>query len=181
MHHDFAMHRCGWPALATAGCVALLCCAGCGDGATPEVRSLRTRFLTAAAPTDPRPLPEVRQQLEGSPHVVIAGRIGVPDQEPWVAGKAAFTVRDAADEKPGGHGGKNHDPATCPFCKRKASQPDAMAVVQFLDSDGQVISIDARELFDLSENQRVVVSGEAQLDHETLVVTADKLYVAQDE
>lgn len=165
-----------WLTLAVA-CVALAALSGCSDGASPEVRALRSKFLTKSEPTQPAAFSEVRQELDPTKPVVIVGRIGVPDQEPWVTGRAAFTVRDATDEKPGGHGGKNHDPATCPFCKRKASQPEAMAIVQFLDERGEVLGIDARELFDLAENQRVVVQGRASLADETLVVSAETLYI----
>lgn len=152
----------------------------CRDGVSPEVRAWRTAYLVRSQPTGAKPFAEIRRDLAGPRQVVVVGRIGVPEQEPWVAGKAAFTIRDVADEKQGGHGGRNHDPATCPFCKRKASQPDAMAVVQFLDDRGEVISIDARELFPISENQRVVVQGTATLDDETLIVSATQLFVAAD-
>jgi hypothetical protein len=165
-------------------CALMVSCFGCGNpwsGANAQLRATRSKFLAATEPTGGTPLTEIRKALDPNQRVVVIGRIGIPDQESWIAGKAAFAIRDAANEKPGDHGGKKHDPASCPFCKRKASQPDSTAFVQFIDERGEIIGIDARELFELTDNQRVVVQGQAALvGPDTLVITAEKLYLTRE-
>jgi len=165
-------------------CSLLAFCAGCGNpwnGDNTQLRATRSKFLTVTEPTGGAALTEIRKALDPNQRVVVIGRIGVPDHESWIAGKAAFAIRDAAGEKPGDHGGKGHDPASCPFCKRKASQPDSTAFVQFIDERGEIIGIDARELFELTDNQRVVAQGKAALvGPDTLVVTAEKLYLTRE-
>lgn len=160
---------------------AIALCSGCGNpwsSANTQLRATRSKFLAATEPIGGAPLTEIRTALDSNQPVVAIGRIGVPDQESWIAGKAAFAIRDAAGEKPGDHGGNGHDSANCPFCKRKASQPDTTALVQFLDEQGEIIRIDARELFELADNQRVVVEGKAAIaGPDVLVITAEKLYV----
>jgi hypothetical protein len=157
-----------------------ICSIGCRPGATadPKVAATRERVLMREEPSGAVTFVDARSQVADRPEVTLVGRIGVPDQEPFVQGKAAFVIRDAAGEVE--HGGPDHDPANCPFCKRKASQPEAMAVVQFLDDKGEVLPIDARELFDLSENARVVVQGKAQIvEPGALVVSAERLFVTR--
>lgn len=159
-------------------CPALTGCGWLGFGPTAEVRALREKFVVDQEPAGAVAIAEARQATDRTRPVVIAGRIGVPDQEPWLKGQAGFVVRDASDEEASGHGGHDHDPETCPFCKRRAAQPDAIAVVRFLDEQGRPIPRDARELFDLALHQRVVVSGAAELDeNEMLVITARSFYV----
>lgn len=155
---------------------------GCAENgaSSPAVSAARTKYLLGAEPAAATTFVEARQQADGASEVVVTGRIGVPDQEPWTAGKAAFVIRDAAEEGAESHGGETHDPANCPFCKRKASQPEAQAIVQFVDEQGNVLPIDARELFGLAVNQKVTVRGKAKMvDAETLVVSADGLFVGQ--
>jgi len=158
-----------------------MCAVGCrpsGAAVDPKVAAMRQRLLVGEEPAGAVTFADARTQVEQSPEVTLIGRIGVPDQEAFVEGKAAFVIRDAVGEVE--HGGPDHDPANCPFCKRKASQPEAMAVVQFLDEKGEVLPIDARELFDLAENARVVVQGKAQIvEPGALVVSAERLFVTR--
>lgn len=153
--------------------------AGCADSASQQLEAARAKYLATSEPAGGQPFSEARSGLDAPREVVLVGRVGVPDQDPWVPGKAAFTIRDAADEETSGHGGEGHL-ADCPFCRRRASQPESMAIVQFVDPSGELVAIDARELFELAENQRVVVQGTAQLiDTGALLVSAHKLYVTR--
>lgn len=110
--------------------------------------------------------------------VVVAGRLGAKDMEPFLDGKASFVlVEIPADDhakKPG------HDADNCPFCKKKQANAP-MVAVQFLGSDGKVIPIDSRQLFGLAKGTEVVVKGTAVFDPKLKLpivqLTADAIFV----
>ena len=62
-------------------------------------------------------------------------------------------------------GAPKHDPDSCPFCRKKREkQRAALAMIEIIGEDGNVPSVDARELLDLSEGQTVVLSGQGKID-----------------
>lgn len=161
----------------------------------------RTRFMLAEEPSDPVGVIALRAQLEpeekvarepeepgGEPFteaplteprdVVVVGRIGGTKPAggasdfPWEKGKAAFFIVDPSFEPDEHHHGEEHE---CKFCQQEATQ--AQAVVQFVGDDGQSLEIDARQLFDVREDELVVVKGKAAVEVGTLIVTADGIYV----
>ncbi|MBX3411330.1 MAG: hypothetical protein KF708_01340 [Pirellulales bacterium] len=159
--------------LAASSVAVLLGLTGCGSGVDSAVLAKRTQYLRTEEPAGATSFADARQTLDEKPSVVLVGRISAGDQEPFVQGQAAFTLTDAfGDAAHGGDGG--HDPANCPFCKRRASQPESKAIVQFLDEQGKVVPIDARELFDLKPNQVVVIEGEATVDPLNVMFVAAK-------
>ena len=94
------------------------------------------------------------------------------DFTPWADGKAAFVISEAtlpADDHAHADG---HDPATCPFCRRRAEKANVKALVQFCDDKGEPLAIDARKLLGVSEDQVVVVRGQGQLNDAGLLVIA---------
>lgn len=115
--------------------------------------------------------------LEPKP-VVIAGRIGGKGTEPFLDGKASFSLMEIpADDhasKPG------HDADSCPFCKKRQANA-TMAAVQFLGADGKPIPVDARKLFGVEKGQDVVIRGtgvfNAKLGVPIIQVNADGIFV----
>jgi hypothetical protein len=104
---------------------------------------------------------------------VVVGRIFAGDMEPWDTGKASFLIAELPDD---GHG-EGHDADNCPFCKRKAAQAPT-AIVRFVDSTGQVIPIDARQLFGVDKKDVVVVRGTAVPgDLGAMVISATAMHV----
>lgn len=165
-----------WACLLVASALG---CEKAWSGPSPQVAKWRSKFLRATEPAGATSLAEVRKREGASSGIVLVGQVGVPGQNYWIDGKAAFLIREVTNEDPAGHGGEGHDPANCPFCRRKASQAASTAIVQFLDQRGQIIGIDARELFELTDNQRVVVQGTAQVvEPDLLVITAWSLFMA---
>ena len=162
------------------GCASTILLSGCGGlfgAGNSAAQAARGKFLLPSAPAGAITFAAARKQIAGETPIILTGRIGVPDQQPWVEGKAMFVIRDASGEN---HGGADHDPANCPFCKRRAAQPESMAVIEFLDEQGKPLAIGARELFELTENQLVTVQGRARLDpSETLVLSADGIFVGK--
>ncbi len=114
--------------------------------------------MLKAAPGDAPLTPTVVKETVTSPTVLsLAGRIDAGDTEPFQAGLATFVLSELPE-----HGGDDPNHAdNCPFCKRKlANAPKA--VVQFLGDDGEVLAVDARELFGVAKGDSVVVQGTAE-------------------
>jgi hypothetical protein len=110
--------------------------------------------------------------------VVIAGRIGARGMDPFLEGKASFSLLEIpADDhanKPG------HVADDCPFCKkRNANSP--MAAVQFLGADGKPLPVDARKAFGVQKGSDVVIRGTAVFDPKlgipVIQMTADGIHV----
>jgi hypothetical protein len=149
------------------------------SAAAPDVAAVRTQLLLDAEPAGALSLAAAKEKLTTKPQpVVIAGRIGAKGIDPFLEGKASFSlVEIPADDhasKPG------HDADDCPFCKkRNAKSP--LAAVQFLGADGKPIPLDARKLFGVAKGSDVVIRGTAIFDPNlgipVLQVTADGIHV----
>jgi hypothetical protein len=144
--------------------------------------SLRRQLMLADEPAGAAGIAEARDGMTTDPQsehdVLIVGRIFAGEFEPWADGQASFLLAEALPETehaatPG------HDPATCPFCRRRAEKADsATALVQFRDANGKVLMIDARELLGVEEDQVVVVRGKGHVDRlGVLVVSATGIHV----
>lgn len=151
--------------------------AGCGDSTDPRVLALRSQFLVEQPPVTERPVPDIRKDLQSgelkpaTPFVVRA-RINAGEAPPFANGKAAFIVTDAT----GHDGDESHDPHECPFCKRDIKS--VVALVEFADAQGQTLSVDSRELFDVKEFDLLVIEGTGRFnDDDMLVIAARKLFV----
>ncbi len=120
--------------------------------------------------------------------VALVGRIGGlanPWQEtqpdfPFARNQAAFFLADlhaVAENEEGEHAHASGE--ACAFCEAHAEDRSAMlAMVRFLDKNGDVLRIDVRELFDVKEQATVVVRGTARVvEGGMLVVDATGLYV----
>lgn len=149
---------------------------GCGKS---EITELRERFVLADEPSGAKVVSKIRATLQkdGAPDsvsVVLSGRIYAgKDSEPWSAGKCAFILTDFA----GHNGDSEHDPYECPYCSE--SIEDYRAFVNFGDA-GQAAPVDAREVFEVKERQKVTVTGTATLDDAGEVMIEGKgLYIVR--
>src|SRR5690606_3506275 len=109
--------------------------------------------------------------------VLIVGRIGAGEFEPWADGQASFLLAGMLpDSDPAATPG--YEPETCPFCRRRAANANAPPLVPFRDAKGEVLPIDARELLGVEKNQVVVVRGKGHVDKlGVLVVSATGIHV----
>lgn len=149
---------------------------------TMTADTARQKFVLPAEPEGAMSIVDAKSKLEKQPEapqpVVIVGRIGAREHDPFLEGKASFIMIDIVDD---GHAKKpGHDADNCPFCKkRQAKLP--LAAVQFVDADGQVILFDSRQLFGLAKGREVVVRGTAtyntKLPMPVVQVTADAIHV----
>jgi hypothetical protein len=120
--------------------------------------------------------------------VVLVGTVGgvanpsaqaQPDF-PFAKDQALFFLSDPEAAAEFAEHGHHHAPGEeCAFCAAHAADAAALlAVVQFNDENGKVLSVDARDLFDLKEQETVVVRGKARIvPGGMLAVDATGLYI----
>lgn len=151
--------------------------AGCGDVVDPAVANLQKKLVVESVPSGEVSVQNARKAVRENKtaeqiNVVVRGRINAGELPPWETGKAAFVMTDAT-----GHSGKEeHDPHTCPFCSRNIQE--MMVRVEFRDEQDQLLSVDARQLFNVIENQLVVVEGRGTInDSDILVLNASHIYI----
>lgn len=144
-----------------------------------NVADVRKATVLDREPAGAVSLAEARGRLGLDPRpVVVAGRIEGKGIDPFLEGKASFSLLEIPSDdhakKPG------HDADGCPFCKKRRANA-TMAAVQFLGADGKPIPVDARTLFGIEKGRDVVVRGtgvfDAKLGVPVIQVTADAIYV----
>ncbi len=175
-------YRHGWLA---PWVVAVALASGCGQGVEvvevdPQVvAEHRAKLLLTEEPDGALSILELSEGSLEAKEAVLVGQIGGV-AEPWTAGKASFIMADPAtllELEAEAHEGCTGD--SCPFCKKKKDNASAgLAVVRFEDSSGQLLPLDARQLFELTDKAMVVVRGKVHRDAlGYVVVAADGLYV----
>ena len=100
-----------------------------------DATAVRESLVLPAEPAGAVSLAAARGTLGLEPKpVVVAGRIGGKGMEPFLEGKASFSLLEIPEddhaEKPG------HNADDCPFCKKRQANA-TMAAVQFLGPDGK--------------------------------------------
>lgn len=148
---------------------------------TATTVAARDRYLLDDEPEGVEGVLDVQESYSAPRDVVLVGKIGGVDN-PWTSGKAAFILADpiALAEKASTDANHGCDDPGCKFCARKKADElkEGLAVVEFKDDQGQVVAIDARQLFNVDESHMVVVRGRAHVNElGCLVVAADGLYV----
>jgi len=148
---------------------------GC-DATDPKTLELRNRLVLTEEPAGAMSIAESREKLAANPEVVVVGRIQSGEVDPWAKGQAAFMLSEDLGDAHAKTSG--HDPANCPFCRRRAEKGNTTALVQFRDETGKPLAIDARELLGVGDNQVVVVRGKGEVnDLGLLVIAADSIHL----
>ncbi|NOY28912.1 MAG: hypothetical protein GXP28_01690 [Planctomycetes bacterium] len=188
---------------------ALTGCGQSSAGIDPEqLAKHRARLTLSEEPDAAQVVPEVRDALLGSDdhkeddhgheipqateprEVVLVGQIGglsnpwketQPDF-PFARNQAAFFLADPMAVVENEESGHAHAPGEeCAFCAAHAADRSAMlAMVRFLDENGKVLQTDVRQLFDVKENDTVVIQGTARvIEGGMMVVDATGLYIRE--
>jgi hypothetical protein len=159
----------------------------------------RSRLRLAAPPGDAAQVLDVQKRLLAAKtqpdapktrDVVVTGQIGgMPNvwpethpDFPWYRGQASFFLVDSkVAAQFAAHARRHGGGHECAFCKGLAAKNvHAIAVVNFVDEEGQILRVDTRELLDLKENQTVTLRGKAKLlAGSMLVIDADGIYSPQ--
>jgi hypothetical protein len=171
----------GWSRWQTAWVVWLLLLAGCGRAppvaeGPPPAKVDGSGYRLNAEPPGGQDVIPLRESAGDQQEVIVVGRIG-GSANPWVDGRAAFSIVDTSLEA---CSDRKDDPCPQPwdYCCETDRLAKAKALVKFVDDQGRLLPADARELFSLKELQTVVVRGRAQRDDAgNLTVLASGLFV----
>lgn len=145
-----------------------------GDASLARSSSQPSEYLTDKEPTDGQPVGAARSTVEDGQTVTLVGTIG-GSMEPFVEGLAAFTIVDpsvpycAPDEG---------CPSPWDYCCTQDQVAENIATVMLVDSAGNPVEEDARELLGVQELATVTVRGTAERDAEgNLTIAANKVFV----
>lgn len=131
-------------------------------------------ILLAEEPADAKPVADARETAEDGAEVTVLGRIG-GGMNPWVEGRAAFTIVDPKLEycQPG-----EGCPTPWDYCCKTDQLPGNRAMIKVVNSAGETVGEDARKLLGVKELQTVVVKGKAKRDEAgNLTVLAERVFV----
>ena len=147
-----------------------------GPAAVPSAAPNQA-YLLPEAPTDAKPVVEVREAAKDGDEVTITGRVGGA-VDPWVAGRASFLIVDPSlvpcSERP-----DDHCPTPWDYCCDSDRLPQSMATIKIVDEAGQTVPQDAKSLLGLKELARVTIRGQAKRDEAgNLVVLAKQIHIA---
>lgn len=142
---------------------------------SPEILAARKQYLLDQTPGEPMTIVDARQLPAKSPMIVV-GKLGVAGQSTFEKGQATFAVTDAHPKLANHKHGDGQDESDCPFCKR--TQGERFAIVQFVDTDGNLLNLDAQSLLGAKEGDEVTIRGTGELNSlDVLVINADGVYV----
>jgi hypothetical protein len=166
-----------------AGSILASLLIGCSQEATVPVASERampivdrSKFLLTVEPGAANDVIKVRENSSDGDDVVIVGRIG-GSQNPWIEGRAAFSIVDGSLKACSDIEGDNC-PTPWDYCCETSKLPTATALVKIVDERGDLVKADARDLLQVNELSTVVVQGKAKRDDAgNLTVLASTIYV----
>ncbi|MBL8850846.1 MAG: hypothetical protein JNG89_14285 [Planctomycetaceae bacterium] len=135
-----------------------------------------TKYRLAAEPAGAQEVTAVRTDAADGDKVVVVGRIG-GDVNPWVDGRAAFSLVDnsvrACSDIPG-----DACPTPWDYCCETDKLKTGKMLVKFVDDGGQLIASDARELLGVGELDTVIIEGTVQKSEDgNAVLLASGLFV----
>ena len=137
-----------------------------------------SKFILTSEPDGAGDVIRVREEAGDGDDIVVVGRIG-GSSDPWIAGRAAFSIVDgslkACSDIPGDNCPKPWD-----YCCETPNLPSAMALVKVVDEQGETVKADAKGLLGVQELSTVVVKGKAKRDDAgNLTILASGIFVKQ--
>ncbi|RIK74692.1 MAG: hypothetical protein DCC68_22565 [Planctomycetota bacterium] len=160
----------------------LLAVSGCGtsDGGPSAASNGPSadgkQYMFKEEPKDGKDVIAVRESAKDGDDVIVVGRIG-GEVDPWLKGFAGFRIVDkslrACSDIPG-------DACETPwdYCCETDKLATGAALVKFVDTEGNAVKGNAKELLGVKELQTVVVAGKAKRDEAgNLSILAKGIYV----
>jgi hypothetical protein len=158
--------RCGYYFVASFAALMML---GCDSSTDTVLAQHRDALILSQEPADAL-TPTEAMEVSEPDAIALAGRIHAGEIDPFQPGQTSFMLTQLPDE---GHGADNPDHAdNCPFCKRRLEKAPKV-IVQFKDDRGDVIKIDAKEMFGVKKGDAVVVQGKVAYQEATNTLTID--------
>ena len=160
---------------AVLGLCACLGAPGCSkEKSLSETASTSTK-LTLGEDT-PLTLEQAIQQCASLDTFLVNLKVGAGKGDAFDAKSTEFLV----SEIPEGEQATDplHDPATCPFCRKKAESAPTV-VVRMLDSKGKTFPGSAEQIFDLKRGMHIVVKGSGVFDSELNTFTINATGLAK--
>lgn len=165
--------------------LSVFTCLGCGTQSAPSTPAASVRrtpavegrqYLLDAEPQGAESILHVRDESKNGDSVVLVGRIG-GDVNPWVEGRAAFSLVDlsakACSDIPG-----DSCPTPWDYCCETDKLAKGKTLIKFVGGDGKPVAMDARQLLGVKELDTLVVQGTAQRDETgNLSILASKVFV----
>lgn len=134
-----------------------------------------SRFLLTTEPEGALDVLKARESAQDDDDVVVIGRIG-GSENPWVDGRAAFTIVDRSLTACSDREGDNCLTPWDYCCEPELAK--ATVSVRVVDENGDIVPSSAKELLQLKELDTVVVRGKAERDADgNLKVLASNVYV----
>ena len=149
---------------------------GCSPTEDPMIAQHRHKIILANEPDQAVSLTQAKSMLTEESDIVLLGRVGSGQLDPFEKGSASFVLSEALADDHGDDDG--HDASDCPFCKRRAAEAP-IATVELQDDNGKPIAVSADKLLGLTKGQTVVVQGRGiyLADVDTLQIKAGKLFI----
>ena len=172
----------GWGGLAL---LVLAMLSGCGSQSAkpttadrPVATQAGEKYLLASEPADAKSILQVREESQDGDTVVLVGRIG-GDVNPWVEGRAAFSLVDlsakACSDIPG-----DNCPTPWDYCCETDKLVKGRTLIKVVDDAGKPLATDARQLLGVKELDTLVVRGKAQKDAAgNLTILVSHVFVRQ--
>ena len=136
-----------------------------------------TLFLTAA-PADAKDIKDAKPTLKAGDKVTLTGRIG-GSEEPFVDGRAVFTIVDSHIKDCDQMGEKGHCKTPWDYCCEPSDDlAKASATVQVVGADGKPLKSSLKDVHGLKPLATVVVVGTvASVEGGSLVVNASGMHL----
>lgn len=162
--------------------LAIVMWVGCEQAPAPSVMvstaasKAGAQYLLSAEPQAAKSILQVRDESKQGDEIVLVGRIG-GDVNPWVEGRAAFSLVDlsakACSDIPG-----DNCPTPWDYCCETDKLVKGKTLIKLVGDDGKPVATDARELLGVKELDTLVVQGQAQRDDSgNLTILASKIFV----
>mgnify|MGYP007059408658 CR=1 FL=1 len=162
---------------------------GCGresadSNTTPKVTPVSasspvdgSAYILAEEPDGATGVIAAREDAKDGDEIVLIGRIG-GSKKPWIEGRAAFMVIDASMSVVG-DGEESAKGELCLDDCCASLRAECTTLVKIVDTQGRVLSVDARELLNANVDDLVVIRGHVQRDAKegAFVVIADGVHV----
>ncbi len=133
------------------------------------------KYLLSEEPAGAKGVAEIRKTAKNGNEVVVVGKIG-GSKDPWVEGRASFTIVDTSLKSCLDTG----DGCPTPWdycCTPEDELHPSMVSIKIVDANGQTVGMDARRLLGVKELDTVVIKGKVKQEGGAFFVQANSVFI----